>query len=40
MDNGYYTIQSKHSGKYLTVGKSNPNWGEKIIQQGKKSDDS
>lgn len=40
VDNGYYTIQSKHSGKYLTVGKSNPNWEEKIIQQGKKSDDS
>ena len=36
---GYYTIQSRHSGKYLTAGNANPNWGEKIVQQDEKNDD-
>ena len=37
---GYFTIQSKQSGKYLTIGENNPNWGVKIIQKQLLNDDS
>ena len=33
VDNGYYKIKSKQSGKYLTIAKNHPEWGEKVIQQ-------
>lgn len=37
---GYFTIQSKQTGKYLTIGQENPSWGEKVIQKKLQNTDS
>ncbi len=35
VDEGYYRIKSKYSGKYLTIENNNTSWGRKIVQQDK-----